>query len=235
MIQAVDQVYQPSMIRWNINGKNTILNLNKIPKSFKLVLFILFRFYFHLFPGVCFHYFQQLQSVQTVSSREWFWEISDVSWCSKVNVSSAGARVHAADATRASLTVFNIGKSVHEGQPHKALRGRICHQHIQKRVQHNLLLESRRTHARTALKKQRPEVRRTDGKSGSALPAGGSTSALSAPCSRRRVLRKRPWAASAPPGGTGRTLQTSWLRWSRRSVRKYLGGRGGEITQFYIL
>lgn len=40
------------------------------------------------------------------------------------------------------LTIFNISKSVHERQPHKTLRGRICHQHIQKCVQHDLLLDT---------------------------------------------------------------------------------------------
>lgn len=43
---------------------------------------------------------------------------------------------------RADLTIFNISKSVHEGKPYETLRGRICHQHIQKRVQHDLLLET---------------------------------------------------------------------------------------------
>ena len=40
------------------------------------------------------------------------------------------------------LTIFNISKSVHEGQPYEALRWRICHQHIQKGVQHDLLLDT---------------------------------------------------------------------------------------------
>lgn len=47
--------------------------------------------------------------------------------------------------SRAGLTIFNISKSVHKGQPHEALRGGVCHQHIQKRVQHDLLLETKHT------------------------------------------------------------------------------------------
>lgn len=41
-----------------------------------------------------------------------------------------------------SLTILYVGESVHERQPHEALRGRICHQHIQERVQQDLLLDA---------------------------------------------------------------------------------------------
>lgn len=41
-----------------------------------------------------------------------------------------------------SLTILYVGESVHERQPHQALRGRICHQHIQERVQQDLLLDA---------------------------------------------------------------------------------------------
>lgn len=51
------------------------------------------------------------------------------------------------------LTIFNISKSVHEWQPYEALRGRICHQHVQKRVQHDLLLDTN-PYIQTRIKKQ---------------------------------------------------------------------------------
>lgn len=41
-----------------------------------------------------------------------------------------------------SLTILYVGESVHERQPHEALRGGICHQHIQERVQQDLLLDA---------------------------------------------------------------------------------------------
>lgn len=40
------------------------------------------------------------------------------------------------------LTILYVGKSVHERQPHQALRRRVCHQHVQERVQQDLLLDA---------------------------------------------------------------------------------------------
>lgn len=102
------------------------------------------------------------------------------------------------------LTILYIGKSVHERQPHQALRRRICHQHIQERVQQDLLLDAN-TQALTSEKTNScwgmEGIRFT--------PAEGSTSAQSAPCSRRKDPRIRLWAASEPPGETDRTWRTS--------------------------
>ena len=48
-----------------------------------------------------------------------------------------------ADASDGScLTILYIGESVHERQPHQALRRRICHQHVQEGVQQDLLLDA---------------------------------------------------------------------------------------------
>lgn len=110
--------------------------------------------------------------------------------------------------SRAGLTIFNISKSVHKGQPHEALRGGVCHQHIQKRVQHDLLLETKHTQVQV-LEKCSGWLDVRSRQDQQHRPAGGSTSAPSAPCSRTRGPRTRPWGASAPPAGTGRTLQTS--------------------------
>lgn len=102
------------------------------------------------------------------------------------------------------LTILYIGKTVHERQPHQALRRRICHQHVQKRVQQDLLLDANT---------QVLMLEKTNSYLGMEgidfIPAEGSTSAQSAPCSRRKDPRIRLWAASEPPGETDRTWQTS--------------------------
>lgn len=102
------------------------------------------------------------------------------------------------------LTILYIGKSVHERQPHQALRRRICHQHIQEGVQRDLLLEAN-TPA-LMLEKTNSCSRMEEI---SFILAAGSRSAQSAPCSQRRGPRIRLWAASEPPGETDRTWQTS--------------------------
>lgn len=102
------------------------------------------------------------------------------------------------------LTILYVGKSVHERQPHQALRRRICHEHIQERVQQDLLLDA---NTQVLMLDKTNSCLGMDGVH--SIPAEGSTSAQSAPCSRRKAPQIQLWAASEPPGGAGRTWQTS--------------------------
>lgn len=102
------------------------------------------------------------------------------------------------------LTILYVGESVHERQPHEALRGRICHQHIQEGVQQDLLLDANTNVLTLEWTNSRWGTEEIE-----LRPAEGSRSAPSAPCSRRKDPQTQLWAASAPPGETDQTWQIS--------------------------